>query len=61
VIHENRFDEIEQRLLDAINFLNDSQEYSKHLPQFIQETKRLDAIRKENFTQTFPELQRFIQ
>lgn len=61
VIHENRFNEIEQRLLDTINFLNDSKNNSKYLPQFIQETKRLDTIRKENFAQAFPELQRFIQ
>jgi sulfatase maturation enzyme AslB (radical SAM superfamily) len=43
---------------DAVNFANDSDQWSLYKDQFLMHTKSVDRIRGENFWETFPELNR---
>ena len=43
---------------DAVNFANDTDQWSEYKDQFLMHTRSVDRIRGENFWETFPELNR---
>lgn len=49
-----------RQILSAIPWTESTNSWEQHKTKFVAEVNRLDSIRNENFTQTFPELTRLL-
>ncbi len=49
---------IPKLVIDAVNFANDTDQWSQNRDKFLMHTRSIDRIRGENFWETFPELNR---